>query len=165
MAIPFHRLVPRVALALAQGKCQSSDVADIAEFEGGYTVPGTDRTLTYGPRRVTIDDGTEIVHESLGGALASVWAGDLGERYVEVMHLGIGPTGGELVLVVPDLDVVILGDLYAVSAEGATPTWAEAVDLALGLTTVTTKILSSAGPVTRDELEAFHQRLLGVLHG
>lgn len=166
MAIPFRRslrLLPRVALALAQGKCQSSDVPDIAEFE--HVVTGSERALTYCPRRVTIDDGTEIVHESLGGTLASVWADDLGDRYVEVLHVGDGPTGGELVLVVPDLDVVVLGDLYATSADGATPTWAGAVDLALGLTTVTTKIFSSAGPVSRDELEAFHQRLLGVLHG
>ncbi len=158
-------MLQRVALALAQGKCQSSEVADIAEFEGGCTVSGSERTLTYRPRRISIDDGTEIAHESLGGSLASAWAGDLGDRYVEVIHVGDGPSGGELVLVVPDLDTVVLGDLYATSADGATPTWAEAVDLALGLTTVTTTILSSAGPVTRDELEAFHQRLLGVLHG
>ncbi len=59
----------------------------------------------------------------------------------------------------------MVGDLYAEQPDGATPTWAEAVDLALGLTTVTTTILSSSGPVTRDQLEAFHQRLLGVLHG
>lgn len=150
-------------MALAQGKCQSSDVPVNAEFE--HVVSGSERTLTYRPRQVTIDDGTEIVHESLGGTLASAWAGDLGDRYVEVVHIGNGPAGGELVLVIPDLDIVVLGDLYATSADGATPTWAEAVDLSLGLTTVTTKILSSAGPVPRDELEAFHQRLLGVLHG
>lgn len=133
--------------------------------ESPYEVSGTNHTLNYRPRRVTIDDGTEIVHESLGGTLTSVWAGDLGERYVEVIHVGDGPAGGELVLVVPDLDVLVIGDLYARSAVGATPTWAEAVDLTLGLTTLSTKILSSSGPVTRDELEAFHQQLLGVLHG
>ena len=150
-------------MALSQGKCQSSDVPDNAESP--YEVGGTERTLTYSPRRVTIDDGTEIVHESLGGTLVSAWAGDLGDQYVEVVHVGDGPSGGELVLVVPDLDVIVIGDLYAPSPAGATPTWAEAVDLALGLTTLSTKILSSSGPVTRDELEAFHQQLLGVLHG
>lgn len=150
-------------MALPQGKCQSSDVPDIAESP--YEVGGTERTLTYSPRRITIDDGTEIVHESLGGTLASAWAGDLGEQYVEVVHLGHGPSGGELVLVVPDLNIIVIGDLYAASPDGATPTWAEAVDLTLGLTTLSTKILSSSGPVTRDELEAFHQQLLGVLHG
>ena len=150
-------------MALPLGKCQSSDVTDNAESP--YEVSGTDHTLGYWPRRVTVDDGTELVHESLGGSLSSAWAGDLGDRYVEVIHLGHGPSGGELVLVVPDLDLVAMGDLYATNPAGATPTWAEAVDLSLGLTTVSTTILSSAGPVTRDDLEAFHQRLLGVLHG
>ncbi len=87
-------------MALSQGKCQSSEVPDTAAFE--HLVTGSERTLTYRPRRVTTDDGTEIVHESLGGTLASAWAGDLGDLYVEVIHLGAGPTGGELVLVVPD---------------------------------------------------------------
>ena len=109
--------------------------------ESPYEVAGTNHTLSYWPRRVTVDDGTEIVHESLGGTLASAWASDLGERYVEVVHVGDGPTGGELVLVVPDLDVIAIGDLYATSPAGATPTWAAAVDLTLGLTTLTTKIL------------------------
>lgn len=133
--------------------------------ESPYEVGGTERTLTYFPRRVTIDDGTEIVHESLGGTLVSAWAGDLGDQYVEVIHVGDGPCGGELVLVVPDLNVIVIGDLYAASPAGATPTWAAAVDLTLGLTTLSTKILSSSGLVTRDELEAFHQQLLGVLYG
>lgn len=133
--------------------------------ESPYQVTGTERTLSYWPRRVTLDDGTEIVHESLGGTLSSVWVGDLGDQYVEVIHVGDGPIGGELVLVAPGLEVVALGDLYAVSPDGATPAWAEAVDLTLGLTTLTTKILSSTGSVSRDELESFHQRLLGVLHG
>lgn len=145
------------------GKCQSSEVTDNAESP--YEVSGTNHTLSYWPRRVTIDDGTELVHESLGGTLSSVWAGDLGEQYVEVIHVGDGPSGGELVLVVPGTETVVIGDLYALSPSGATPTWAEAVDLTLGLTTLTTTIISSAGPVTRDELEDFHQRLLGVLHG
>jgi len=140
-------------------------VPDIAESVAGYEVSGSERTLTYWPRRVVIDDGTEIVHESRGGSLASAWATDLGNRYVEVIHVGDGPVGGELVLVVPDLDLVALGDLYRANPDAATPTWAEAVDLTLGLTTLTTKILSSSGSVARDELEAFHQRLLGVLHG
>jgi len=152
-------------LALSQVKCQSSDVPDIPGSEpDGYEVKGASHVLTYRPRRVNVDDGTVIAHESQGGALSSVWVTDLGDMYVEVLHLGDGPVGGELVLVVPDLNVVAVGDLYASSADGATVSWAEAVDLALGLTTPTSKILSSGGPVTRDDLEAFHQSLLGVLY-
>ncbi len=127
-------------------------------------VTGSTRILTYRPRLVTLDDGTNIAHESQGGTLSSVWATDLGGRYVEVAHLGDGPIGGELVLVVPDLDIVAIGALWAAEPAGATTSWAEAVDLTLGLTTVTTTILSSSGPVARDDLEAFHQQLLGVLY-
>jgi hypothetical protein len=148
-------------------KCQSSEVPVVGESQaepGAYEVSGSERVLTYRPREVTLDDGTLIAHESQGGTLSSVWATDLGDRYVEVAYLGDGPVGGELVLVVPDQDVVVIGDLYATDPAAATIGWAEAVDLTLGLTTVTTTILSSSGPVARDDLEAFHQRLLGVLY-
>jgi hypothetical protein len=132
-------------------------------------VTGDERTLTYRPRLVTVSDGTRIEHESRGGSLSSVWAADLGGgRYVEVVHLGHGPEGGELVLVVPDADTVALGDLASNAPDGAaaaTAEWASAVDLAIGLTRPQSRILTTGGTVTRDELEDFHQRLLGVLHG
>lgn len=128
-------------------------------------VTGDERTLTYRPQLVTLSDGTTIEHESRGGTLSSVWAGDLGGRYVEVVHLGHGPDGGELVLVVPDADVVALGDLAGGDTAGATAEWAGALDLAIGLTRPSSQILTSSGTITREELEDFHQRLLGVLHG
>ncbi len=128
-------------------------------------VTGDELTLTYRPRLVTLSDDTTIEHESRGGTLSSVWAGDLGDRYVEVVHLGHGPQGGELILVVPEADVVALGDLAGEDASGATAEWAAAVDLAIGLAQLDTRVLTSDGPISRDDLEAFHQRLLGVLHG
>ncbi|MGI9085104.1 MAG: hypothetical protein ACR2FE_07405 [Aeromicrobium sp.] len=128
-------------------------------------VTGDERTLTYRPRLVTVSDGTTVEHESRGGSLSSVWATDLGGRYVEVVHLGHGPEGGELVLVVPDVDTVVLGDLAGKDPAGASPEWAAAVDLALGLTHPGSQLFTSAGTLTRDELEDFHQQLLGVLHG
>ena len=137
----------------------------VAGPDGSVTVTGTDRTLTYTPRSVELSDGTSIAHESRGGTLSSVWAGDLGDRYVEVVHLGDGPEGGELVLVVPSDDVVALGDLVGDDPSGATPQWAAAIDLALGLMTADTHVQTTGGPVSRDEVEDFHQRLLGVLHG
>ncbi len=132
------------------------------------SVTGTSRTLTYRPRRVTLSDGTFLMHESRGGTLSSVWAADLGDLFVEVVHLGHGPQGGELVLVVPDGDVVALGDLVPSldpPAGTVTPTWPAAVDLAIGLTRPSTRILTSGGEIDRDALETYHQTLLGVLHG
>jgi hypothetical protein len=137
----------------------------IAAEGDAVVVTGGERTLTYRPRQVTLSDGTTIEHESRGGTLSSVWAGDLGGRYVEVVHLGHGPEGGELAVVVPDADAVALGDLAGGEPAGATAEWTQAVDLAIGLTQPGSLILTSGGPISRDELEEFHQRLLGVLHG
>lgn len=130
------------------------------------TVTGATRTLTYRPRRVTLSDGTFLLHDSRGGTLSSVWAADLGDLFVEVVHLGHGPVGGELVLVVPDGDVVAVGDLVVPEVTGPVPPgWPTAVDLAIGLTRPSTRIVASHGDVTREDLEDFHQRLLGALHG
>lgn len=115
---------------------------------------------------MTLSDGTAIAHESQGGELSSVWATDLGDCYVEVVYVGDGPVGGELVVVVPADDVVIVGDLYpGDSMDDVPPAWPGSVDLAMGLTTVTTTIITSVGEITRDEFDASHQRLLGAVNG
>lgn len=65
-----------------------------------------------------------VAHEAAAGeanepqlvadtTFASVRALDLGDRYVELVHPGRGHTGGDLVVVVPDADVVVAGDLVA----------------------------------------------------
>ncbi len=162
-----HFLVRRVVLALSWGKCQSSEMEGIVAEGDAVVVTGSERTLTYRPRQVSVSDGTTVEHESRGGTLSAVWATDLGDRYVEVVHLGHGPDGGELVLVVPDADTVAVGDLASNDPDGAaaaTGEWAAAVDLAIGLTRPSTQVLTTGGPISRDDLEAFHQRLLGVLY-
>jgi len=130
-----------------------------------FELSGRDRTLTYRPREVTVSDGTRLVHTSLGGDLESVWATDLGDRYVEVVHLGAGPEGGELVVVDPTTDTVAIGDLYTEDLPSVTPDWPATIDLVLGLMTADTTVVTSAGTVDRDTIEVFHQRLLGALHG
>src|SRR5215213_8598169 len=98
MFVPFSASL----LALSLVKCQSSDVPGIQTTDdGAVVVEGAERSLTYTPRLVTLDDGTTIAHESQGGDMASVWALDLGgDWFVEVAHLGDGPVGGELVMTV-----------------------------------------------------------------
>lgn len=153
-------------LALSLVKCQSNGVTHVNTDRDAVAIEGDDSTLTYGPRSVTLTDGSVVAHESQGGGLSSVWAIDLGDCYVEVVYLGDGPVGGELVVVVPGDDTVIIGDLYpGPDLAKVKPSWAEAVDLAVGLTTESTTILTTYGQVSRDELDAGHQRLLGVLNG
>lgn len=139
--------------------------------DGHVVIKGTERTLTYSPRLVTLDDGTTVAHESQGGEMSSVWAVDLGGGFfVEVAHLGDGPVGGELVMTVTwigldeTLRFVAIGDLYADELPAQVPpSWPVAVDLALGLLEGQVQVLGA--DITRDDVEALHQRLLGVLHG
>jgi hypothetical protein len=139
--------------------------------DGAIVVEGTERSLTYTPRLVTLDDGTTVAHESQGGDMSSVWATDLGGGwFVEVAHLGDGPVGGELVMTVTfigldeTLRYVAIGDLWADELPShVPPSWPVAVDLALGLMEGKVEILGAG--ITKDDVEALHQRLLGELHG
>lgn len=156
-------------LALVGAKCQSSEVRS----EGPVIVveDGGDR-LVYEPRRVSLGD-TAVEHESRGGTLVSAWAATVGSLFVEVAHLGDGPVGGELVMTVtaphgPTAPPrVALGDLApAVVPEHVPPSWPVALDLALGLVTDETVLLTADGrPLTRADVEDLHQRLLGKIHG
>ncbi|NRQ51298.1 hypothetical protein [Aeromicrobium stalagmiti] len=140
--------------------------------EGHLVVQGDERSLTITPYEVVLDDGTTVAHESRGGSLSSVWVTQLDRITVEVMHLGDGPAGGELVAslsVVEDdgsivASYVTVGALWTADAPGdVPPSWPVAVDLALGLIGPETQLL---GPdIEKDDLETLHQRLLGALHG
>lgn len=153
-------------MALSPCKCQSNCVSNVKIDGDAIAVEGSAITLTYRPREILLSDGRRIAHESQGGELNSVWATDLGDCYVEVVHLGDGPTGGELVLVVPGENVVVIGDLYpGDNLADVHPSWAGALDLTIGLTNDSTTILTSLGTVTRDQLDASHQRILGILNG
>lgn len=139
--------------------------------DGAIVVEGAERSLTYTPRLITLDDGTTIAHESQGGEMSSVWALDLGgDWFVEVAHLGDGPVGGELVMTVTHIGLdetlryVAIGDLWAADLPShVPPSWPVAVDLALGLMEGQVRILG--GDITKDDVEKLHQRLLGALHG
>lgn len=139
--------------------------------DGTIVVAGSERSLTFAPRLITLDDGTTVAHESQGGEMSSVWATDLGgDWFVEVAHLGDGPVGGELVMTVTHIGMdetaryVTIGDLWAGDLPAhVPPSWPVAVDLALGLMEGNVQIL---GPgITKDDVETLHQRLLGALHG
>lgn len=163
-------------MALESRKCQSNEVDQFDDValdtavtikDDAIRVTDGGASLVFTPFAVTAPDGTVVAHESRGGTLSSAWAGTVGRLYVEVSHVGPGATGGELLMVVTDPASgdtrVALGDLVTDIPEGLAPetvfAWAASVDLALGLLTGDT--LDSG---TKDDVEAFHQRLLGVLH-
>jgi glyoxylase-like metal-dependent hydrolase (beta-lactamase superfamily II) len=88
---------------------------------------------------------------------------DLGERRVEIAHLGRGHTDGDLVVVVPDVDVLFAGDLIesagppAVGPDSVLAEWAGTLDGLIGLMTADTIAVPGHGDPVRREF-VFTQR-------
>lgn len=88
---------------------------------------------------------------------------DLGGRHVEIVHFGRGHTDGDLVVIVPEAQVIFTGDLLEQSAPPAMgddchlKEWPAALDGVLGLVREDTVLLPGHGePV--DRVFAFTQR-------
>jgi glyoxylase-like metal-dependent hydrolase (beta-lactamase superfamily II) len=88
-----------------------------------------------------------------GEVFSSVRALDLGDRYVELVHCGRGHTGGDVVVRVPDVDVLLAGDLLE---EGAPPAygrdcfpleWPVTLELVGQMTTPATVVVPGHGSV------------------
>ncbi|MGN9912505.1 MBL fold metallo-hydrolase [Phytohabitans sp. LJ34] len=93
---------------------------------------------------------------------------DLGGRRVVLRHLGRGHTAGDLVVHVPDADVIVAGDLVE---EGAPPSfgdaypleWPEALAALLRLTTPETVVVPGHGaPVGPHFVKGQHEELTAL---
>jgi glyoxylase-like metal-dependent hydrolase (beta-lactamase superfamily II) len=84
---------------------------------------------------------------------SSVSTVDLGSRYVELLHPGRGHTAGDLVVRVPDSDVVFAGDLIEESAppsygsDSFPMDWAGSLDIVVGVLTDKTVVSPGHGHV------------------
>lgn len=85
---------------------------------------------------------------------------DLGERRIELLHLGSGHTAGDVVVHVPDADVLLAGDLVEQSGapcygDASFPLeWPRTLDALLGLVGGSTVVVPGHGtPVDRDFVE------------
>lgn len=82
---------------------------------------------------------------------SSVRAVDLGDRYVELVHPGRAHTSGDLVARVPDVDVLVAGDLIEQSAppsygpDSFPLDWPATLDLVVGLTAPSTIVVPGHG--------------------
>jgi glyoxylase-like metal-dependent hydrolase (beta-lactamase superfamily II) len=88
---------------------------------------------------------------------------DLGERRVEIAHLGRGHTDGDVVVVVPDADLVFTGDLIesagppSIGSDSVPEEWAATLDGLIGLMTAQTVAVPGHGDPVRREF-VFEQR-------
>jgi glyoxylase-like metal-dependent hydrolase (beta-lactamase superfamily II) len=100
---------------------------------------------------------------------SSTRALDLGDRTVELIFPGRGHTSGDLVVRVPDVDVLLAGDLIEESAKpwiglDSFPfEWPGSLDLVLGLTTDATRVVPGHGvPVDRDYVDTQRDELVAI---
>jgi glyoxylase-like metal-dependent hydrolase (beta-lactamase superfamily II) len=82
---------------------------------------------------------------------------DLGGRRVEVVHLGSGHTEGDLVVVVPDADLLFVGDLVESAgppwfgSDSRPHEWAATLDGVIGLMTGSTRAVPGHGDLVDRE--------------
>ncbi|MEZ0578953.1 MBL fold metallo-hydrolase [Nocardioides sp. MH1] len=121
----------------------------------------------YDDPRVPDIRATEIVPADRTFSSASVL--DLGDRAVELVHPGRGHTGGDLVVRVPEADVVLAGDLVeqsgppAYGADSFPLDWPLTLDLVTNLMTPATVVVPGHGAVVDREF-VFDQRAdIGVV--
>jgi glyoxylase-like metal-dependent hydrolase (beta-lactamase superfamily II) len=105
---------------------------------------------------------TELV--AADTTFSSAVALDLGDRLVELVHPGRGHTGGDLVVRVPDADVVLAGDLVEESqlrqgvpgfgSDCYPMEWPLTLDIVLGLLSTSSVVVPGHGaPVDREFVE------------
>lgn len=101
---------------------------------------------------LTLDD---LTPPSRGLAVAA--SVDLGDRRVEVAHLGAGHTEGDLLVIVPDADLLFAGDLLESAGapwfgpDSVPHEWAATLDGVIGLMTARTLAVPGHGdPVDRE---------------
>lgn len=142
-----------------------------------------ERTVASGERiKVLYDDepddphreevqATEIV--AADTTFSSALALDLGDRMVELVHPGRGHTAGDVIVRIPDADVVLAGDLVEESAErGSVPgfgqdcypmDWPLSLDVVLALTGPSSRIVPGHGAVVDRDFVEEQRTAIGVV--
>jgi glyoxylase-like metal-dependent hydrolase (beta-lactamase superfamily II) len=105
---------------------------------------------------------------------SSALALDLGDRPVELVHPGRGHTAGDLVVRVPDADVVLAGDLVEESEQRGTSTpgfgddsypmeWPLTLDVVLSLTTAASVVVPGHGGIVDREFVEQQRNEIGIV--
>ena len=125
------------------------------------------KSESYDDPRVPDIRATEIVPADRTFSSAAVI--DLGDRYLELLHPGRGHTAGDLVVRVPDADVVLAGDLVEESGPPAygddchPMDWPLSLDLVLGLLTPSTVVVPGHGGLVDRAFVQEQRGLIGVV--
>lgn len=104
---------------------------------------------------------------------SSAMALDLGDRFLELIHPGRGHTDGDIVVRIPEADVVFAGDLVEESTQKAAVPgfgedcfpmeWPTSLDLVLSLTGASTRIVPGHGTVVDQDFVYEQRAAIGVV--
>jgi len=136
----------------------ATDEAAARTIEAGERIKRDYDAATDDPHRAEVLATTIVPADT---TFSSALALDLGDRTVELVHPGRGHTGGDIVVRIPDADVLLAGDLVEESAlRSAVPgfgadcypmEWPPTLDLVTALLSGSTVVVPGHGaPVDRD---------------
>lgn len=144
------------------GNAVFTGVPILAHEETAVALAGfrDDRPAYDGERAAEVDASPVVVPTD---TFSSARVLDLGDRQVELLHPGRGHTAGDVIIRVPDVDVLLAGDLVEESAppaygEDCWPMeWPTSLDLAISLMTEATVVVPGHGAVVGQDF-VLHQR-------
>ncbi|WP_372729101.1 MBL fold metallo-hydrolase [Nocardioides sp.] len=126
-----------------------------------------DELATAGPALVADVADTELVLPDHTFSSAKVL--DLGDRVVELIHPGRAHTAGDLVVRVPDVDVLVTGDVVEESAppsfgpDSFPLDWPHSLDIVLGLATESTVVVPGHGGLVDREFVEIQRNTIGLV--
>ena len=144
------------------------------EVAAANTIPAGERVKglydqpenAHDPHREEVQ-ATEIVPADT--TFSSAVALDLGDRLVELVHPGRGHTAGDLVVRVPDADVVLAGDLVEESgppgfgADCHPMEWPLSLDIVLGLLTPSSVVVPGHGALVDRDFVEEQRNTIGIV--
>jgi len=141
----------------------ATDVAASRTVEAGERAKRTYGVDPADPRGPEIVETPIVVADTTFSSVATI---DLDDRLVELAHPGRGHTGGDLVVRVPDADVLLAGDLVEESAPPAVgpdsflSEWPQTLEVVIRMLTASTIVVPGHGrPVGRDFVYDQHAEL------
>ncbi len=149
--VPIHAHEDAVAALRAMSPADTA-----ATYAGGADDPRREEVLA-----------TEVVLPDRTFSSATVL--DLGDRVLELVHPGPAHTAGDLVVLVPDAQVLLAGDLVeesgppALGADSFPMQWPLSLDIVLGLTTGASTVVPGHGAVVDRDFVEVQRNELGIV--
>ncbi|MBM7509966.1 MBL fold metallo-hydrolase [Nocardioides sp. 31GB23] len=158
--VAFREADPEVPIHAHEGAVAGLEATSVADTAAAHAGGADD------PRREEVL-ATEVVLPDRTFSSATVL--DLGDRVLELVHPGPAHTAGDLVVLVPDAQVLLAGDLVeesgppSLGADSFPMQWPLSLDIVLGLTTGASTVVPGHGAVVDRDFVEVQRNELGIV--